>query len=65
MLRLIGTEHTPARTSEDEKRWKDGLAALVKQLRANNIKDVATIAHRIAEYRRSFVADPSRVLVGL
>ncbi|KXT11463.1 hypothetical protein AC579_3300 [Pseudocercospora musae] len=65
LLRLIGTEHTPARTSADEKRWKDGLATLVKQLRASNVKDVAAIAHRIAEYRRAFPEDPTRILVGL
>ncbi|KXT06820.1 hypothetical protein AC578_7256 [Pseudocercospora eumusae] len=65
LLRMIGTERTPARTQADEKRWNDGLATLVKQLRASNVKDVAAIAHRIAEYRRAFTEDPTRVLVGL
>ncbi|EME84409.1 uncharacterized protein MYCFIDRAFT_214726 [Pseudocercospora fijiensis CIRAD86] len=62
---LALSEHTPARTPAEEKRWKNGLALLVKQLRASNVKDVAAIAHRIAEYRRAFREDPTRVLVGL
>ncbi|GIZ45655.1 hypothetical protein CKM354_000881200 [Cercospora kikuchii] len=64
LLRLMGTERTPARNPEEDKRWKEGLSNLIRELRTTNIgRDAGLIAQRIAEYRRSFVNDPTRVVL--
>ncbi|KAM3417105.1 hypothetical protein BST61_g8681 [Cercospora zeina] len=64
LLRLMGTERTPARNAEEDKRWKEGLSLLIRELRTTNIgRDAGLIAQRIAEYRRSFVNDPTRVVL--
>jgi len=60
---MMGTQNMPVKTAEEEKIWKDGLGAVIKQLRSTNVgKDVSAIAQRIAEYRREFMGDPSKVL---
>lgn len=60
----MGTERTPARNPEEDKRWKEGLSNLIRELRTTNIgRDAGLIAQRIAEYRRSFVNDPTRVVL--
>ena len=59
----MGTKNVPAHNAEEQKRWNEGLVAVVKQLKATNLgKDAGAIAARIAEFRREFVGDPSRVL---
>ncbi|KAF2207091.1 hypothetical protein CERZMDRAFT_88849 [Cercospora zeae-maydis SCOH1-5] len=64
LLRLMGTERTPARNPEEDKRWKEGLFLLIRGLRTTDIgRDAGLIAQRIAEYRRSFVNDPTRVVL--
>ncbi|KAI5362534.1 putative zinc-finger domain-containing protein [Septoria linicola] len=64
LLRLMGTERTPARNPEEDQRWKEGLQNLVRELRTTNFgRDAGLIAQRIAEYRRSFVNDPTRVVL--
>lgn len=64
LLRLMGTERTPARNPEEDARWKEGLQNLVRELRTTNFgRDAGLIAQRIAEYRRSFVNDPTRVVL--
>ena len=60
---MMGAEHIPADTAEDDQKWKDGLTEVIKQLRTTDLgTDVRMIAERIAEYRRDFIGDPSRVL---
>jgi len=62
-LRLLGTHNTPVHTPEDEKRWREGLGAVVKQLRKTDAgRDATAIAAHIVEFRRSFIGDPTRVL---
>uniref|UniRef100_A0A2D3VKR6 Putative zinc-finger domain-containing protein n=1 Tax=Ramularia collo-cygni TaxID=112498 RepID=A0A2D3VKR6_9PEZI len=64
LLREIGTRKIPAKGAEEEKAWRDGLTAVVKELRSTNRgKDVAVIAQRIAEYRRDFIGDPTKTLM--
>lgn len=65
LLRLMGTQRTPARGPEQDKRWKQGLNDLIKELRTSGTigKDAGLIAQRIAEYRRAFVNDPTRVVM--
>lgn len=64
LLREIGTRKIPAKGPEEEKKWRDGLTAVVKELRTTNRgKDVAVIAQRIAEYRRDFIGDPTKTLM--
>lgn len=65
LLREIGTRKIPAKGQEEEKKWRDGLTAVVHELRSTNRgKDVAVIAQRIAEFRREFRGgDPSKTLL--
>lgn len=64
LLREIGTQKIPAKGPEEEKKWRDGLTAVVHELRSTNRgKDVAVIAQRIAEYRREFIGDPTKTLL--
>jgi hypothetical protein len=58
----MGTKNTPTRTKEEAERWNTGLQALIRTMKAADIRDAATIAARIAEYRRQFLGDPSRVI---
>lgn len=51
------------KTDEDAKKWREGLGAVVKQLKSTSIgRDAGAIAARIAEFRRDFVGDASSVL---
>lgn len=65
LLRLIGTVKTPARDPEQKARWNQGLSSLINELRTNPAvgRDAGLIAQRIAEYRRTFVEDPTRVVL--
>lgn len=59
----MATTDTPARDSEEQNRWTAGLSAMIKELReTSDGKDAALIAARIAQFRRSFVGDPTKVL---
>jgi hypothetical protein len=65
LLQHLGTDCCPAKDAEEEKQWRDGLTALIKKLRAGNsdeAKDANKIAARIAEYRREFMGDPTKIL---
>ena len=57
----LGTSN-PGNTPEDRQRWNDGLRAVLKELRQNNIKDPNGIAVEIARFRRQFFNDDSRVV---
>lgn len=65
LLRLIGTVKTPARDPEQKQRWNQGLSNLIRELRTNPAvgRDAGLIAQRIAEYRRTFVEDPTRIVL--
>ncbi len=59
----MGTKNVPARTPEEHKKWKEGLAAVIKELRAGNAsRDANNIAKRIAQYRRDFIGDATKVV---
>lgn len=59
----MGTKDIPTHDPGELKRWNDGLSAVVRGLRNTNIgKDADAIAARIAEFRRAFIGDPSKVL---
>ncbi|KAF1822392.1 uncharacterized protein K489DRAFT_321163, partial [Dissoconium aciculare CBS 342.82] len=64
LLRSLSTHHSPATSPEEDKRWKAGLGELIKELKMTNLgkQDVGAIAERIAQYRRDFVADPTKTL---
>ncbi|KAK4544744.1 hypothetical protein LTR36_003993 [Oleoguttula mirabilis] len=63
LLQELGTSRMPANGPAEEKRWKEGLGNVVKQLRSTSIgKDANAIAARIAEYRRDFLGDPTKTL---
>lgn len=59
----MGTRNAPWKTEEEKTRWKDGLADLVKNLRASKQgTDLNVIAAHIAQYRRDFVGQPDQIL---
>ncbi|KAK5170568.1 Zinc finger C3H1 domain-containing protein [Saxophila tyrrhenica] len=63
LLSTMGTKNVPARTPEQYKQWKDGLAAVIRELRAiKPAPDANAIAKRMAEYRRDFIGDATKVL---
>ncbi|KAK3677033.1 hypothetical protein LTR78_003238 [Recurvomyces mirabilis] len=63
LLKLLGTHRTPTTNIEDKQRWNKGLGDLVAYLRTTPAsKDANAIATNIAQYRRDFVGDESRVL---
>lgn len=61
ILVQLGTLN-PGKTEEDKVRWAAGLRALISNLRTEGVKDTDVVAAEIAEYRRQFFNDPSRVL---
>jgi hypothetical protein len=64
LLRILGTERMPANDPATEKKWRDGLTAVIKDLRKTpQMQDVGAIAKRIAQYRREFIGDPTRILL--
>jgi len=57
----LGTD-TPGKNAAENGRYLDGLKVLVKDLRQKGINDSVVVAHAIADYRRTFLNDPTRVL---
>ncbi|KAF2084856.1 hypothetical protein K490DRAFT_68268 [Saccharata proteae CBS 121410] len=54
----------PMDTPELDARYRQGLRQVLKELkREKHVKDVEVVASAIAEYRRQFLGDPTRVLV--
>ncbi|KAI9664301.1 MAG: hypothetical protein M1829_005856 [Trizodia sp. TS-e1964] len=47
----------------DRATYTSGLAEIIQSMRAQKIKDFATVAAQIVAYRSSFLKDPSRILV--
>ncbi|KAI7540247.1 hypothetical protein KC331_g9279 [Hortaea werneckii] len=63
LLQRLGTNRTPTSNPDEERRWKEGLGSVIKQLRTTNQgKDANAIAAKIAEFRREFIGDDSKVL---
>ncbi|KAK7537081.1 uncharacterized protein J3D65DRAFT_696181 [Phyllosticta citribraziliensis] len=52
----------PGRTQEDQDLWRVGLRQILKSLREQGVKSGEAVAKAIADYRREFLKDPSRVL---
>ncbi|KAK7569370.1 hypothetical protein IWX47DRAFT_840988 [Phyllosticta citricarpa] len=52
----------PGRTQEDQDLWRAGLRQILKNLREQGVKSGEAVAKAIADYRREFLKDPSRVL---
>jgi hypothetical protein len=61
ILVQLGTSN-PGQTEEEKQEWNAGLRTVLKDLREKNTKDPDVVAAAIAEYRRKFLQDPSRVL---
>lgn len=61
----MGADQTPAKTPEELKKWKAGLAVLIADIRSTHgqANDVELISRRIAQYRREFVGDPTKTLL--
>lgn len=63
LLQRLGTNRTPTSNPDEERKWKEGLGSVIKQLRTTNQgKDANAIAAKIAEFRREFIGDDSKVL---
>lgn len=63
LLQALGTESIPAYTVEEKQKWRDGLSEVIQELRNTDMgQDAIAIASRIAEYRRQFVGDPTKIL---
>ena len=62
LLQQMGTKNIPAHGPDETQRWNAGLQEVIKGLKAANVRDAITIAARIADYRREFVKDPTRVI---
>ncbi|KAL1385798.1 hypothetical protein HDK64DRAFT_310912 [Phyllosticta capitalensis] len=52
----------PGRTQEDQDLWRAGLRQILKSLREQGVKSGEAVAKAIADYRREFLRDPTRVL---
>ncbi|KAL6711586.1 hypothetical protein ACN47E_004520 [Coniothyrium glycines] len=61
LLVQLGTAN-PGKTPEEKQKWNDGLRGVLKELRTKNIKDPNGIAVEIANYRRQFLNDITRVV---
>lgn len=61
VLVQLGTAN-PGKTAEEKVHWATGLRDVLKELREKNTKDPDVVAAAIADYRRAFLRDPSRVL---
>lgn len=60
----MGTVNIPVQSAQERKAWNDGLARVIKELRdSNHAMDGTTIASRIAEFRREFLKDPTRIIM--
>ncbi|KAK5295313.1 hypothetical protein LTR16_001161 [Cryomyces antarcticus] len=57
----MGTTN-PGRTNEEKQQWTEGLKSVIKELRERNTKDPDVVAQKIAEYRRNFLKDPTKIL---
>lgn len=61
LLVELGTAN-PGKTPEERQQWNDGLRSVLKVLRQKNSKDPHSIAMEIANFRRQFLKDDTRVV---
>ncbi|KAF2272345.1 uncharacterized protein EI97DRAFT_385907 [Westerdykella ornata] len=61
LLVQLGTAN-PGKTPEERQQWNDGLKLVLQELRRKSIKDPNGIAVEIANYRRQFLKDDTRVV---
>ncbi|OCK79457.1 hypothetical protein K432DRAFT_299828, partial [Lepidopterella palustris CBS 459.81] len=61
ILVQLGTAN-PGRTEEEKQQWTEGLKLVLRQLRQKDTKDPDVVATEIANFRRQFLKDPTRVL---
>ncbi|KAF1973760.1 hypothetical protein BU23DRAFT_123632 [Bimuria novae-zelandiae CBS 107.79] len=61
LLVQLGTAN-PGKTAEERLRWNDGLRSVLKNMRQRNMRDPNGIAIEIANYRRQFLQDDTRVV---
>jgi len=61
MLVQLGTV-CPGQTQEQKNAWNQGLKAVIRELRSQNVRGAAAVAAAIVEFRRAFIGDPTRVL---
>ncbi|KAF1816674.1 hypothetical protein P152DRAFT_388404 [Eremomyces bilateralis CBS 781.70] len=61
ILVQLGTKN-PGQTEDERKKWTEGLKEVVKVLRQRGVNDPELVAKEIANYRRRFLGDETRVL---
>jgi hypothetical protein len=61
MLVQLGTV-CPGQTQEQKNAWTQGLKAVIRELRGQNVRGAEAVAAAIVEFRRAFIGDPTRVL---
>jgi len=61
ILMQLGTTN-PGRTDEERTQWTDGLRGVIKSLRQKSVKDPEIVASAIADFRRTYFRDPTKVL---
>lgn len=61
ILVQLGTKN-PGQTEDERKKWTEGLKEVVKVLRQRGVNDPELVAKEIANYRRQFLGDETRVL---
>ncbi|UPX09353.1 uncharacterized protein EKO05_0000044 [Ascochyta rabiei] len=61
LLVQLGTAN-PGKTQDERQQWNNGLRSVLQDLRQKNIKDPNGIAREIANYRRQFLKDETRVV---
>ncbi|KAF2202331.1 hypothetical protein GQ43DRAFT_314342 [Delitschia confertaspora ATCC 74209] len=61
ILVQLGTAN-PGRTPEDRNAWVDGLKLVLKDLRAQGLKDPNVVAEEISKFRRRFLKDDTRII---
>ena len=49
-------------TKEQKEVYVSGLKAIISELRGQKISDLDVVASRIAQHRRSFLGDDSRII---
>lgn len=49
-------------TPEEKERYTEGLKEVINESQRNGVNEFGAVAKAIVDYRRRFLADPSRVL---
>ena len=62
VVQMYTNSASAGQSPEETERFRKGLQQVVAGLRAQNIQDVESVAGHIAQYRREFLEDPSKIL---